>query len=287
MNCRRLLSQCCAVFAALLAANMHAQTAAVKPASAPGDFAPVDLFPFVTTIFSNAPQGNTWSYLPRGRVVLQGIPFKIDGKFEVTGMDGLKGGNDTIPTRVAGIPISRKAEKLVLLHATGYTEKDGTPLADMVLHYAGGKEQSIRIIYGVHVRNWYEDRYEKKRPLLDPNTAIVWSGGEDDDRNTPIRLHRTIVANPLPSEIIQSVDIVSLFSHSPAIIFALTTQNGGADLKPVTSAAAERVMRKGEQEPDAAYIRTMKIRPFRHARRRFSFLLLGRLQGECAGRSPF
>src|SRR4051812_25835154 len=103
-------------------------TAGSQPSetNAPGQFFAVDLSKFVTTVFSNAPQGNPWSYVPRGRQLFQGIPFQIDGKFEVTGMDGLKGGSDYIPTRVSGIPIGRKAENLLLLHATGYTEKDGT-----------------------------------------------------------------------------------------------------------------------------------------------------------------
>jgi len=226
-----------------------------------GEFFPVDLSRFVTTVFSNAPQGTTWSYLPRGLQVMGGIPFRIDGKFEVTGIEGLKGGNEYIPTRVSGIPIGRTAEKLVLLHATGFTEKDGTPLANLVLHYAGGKEQSLRMIYGVHVRNWYEDRYEKKKSLLDPNSTVVWNGDDDSERNTPVRLHRTIFANPLPNIPLESVDVVSLFSHSPPIIFALTIQNGGPDLKPITSSAAQHVINKGEREPDSTYARTMRVRP--------------------------
>src|SRR4051812_38628685 len=164
MKGRRLLSQCCAALLLLYPLSAVPQAAAPAAAKAAGDLVPVDLFPFVTMVLSNAPQGNIWSYLPRGRAMLQGIPFKIDGKFEVTGMDGLKAGNEYIPTRVTGIPIGRKAEKLILLHATGYTEKEGMPLAQLLLHYANGQEQSMRIIYGVHVRNWYEERYEKKHP---------------------------------------------------------------------------------------------------------------------------
>src|ERR1043166_2965422 len=194
MNPRRLISAICIcanAFGLLLAGEVGAQNlGGPNPGTnAPGEFVTVNLSKFVTTVLSNAPQGNIWNSLPRGRQLLQGIPFQIDGKFEVTGIDGLKGGNEYIPTRVTGIPIGRKAEKLLLLHATGYTEKDGTPLANLVLHYANGSEQSLRIIYGVHVRNWYEERYEKKKSLFDPNTVVAWSGTEDDsDRNSVIRL---------------------------------------------------------------------------------------------------
>src|SRR3954468_18703871 len=171
---------------ALIAAGQTARSQADET-NAPGEFFPVDLSKFVTTVFSNAPQGNPWSFVPRGRQLFQGIPFQIDGKFEVTGMDGLKGGSDYIPTRVSGIAVGRKADNLLLLHATGYTEKDGTPLANVVVHYASGAEQSLRIIYGVHVRNWYEERFDRKKPLFDPNTVVVWSGSDDDsERNTPI-----------------------------------------------------------------------------------------------------
>src|SRR5262245_5542766 len=213
MNHRRFLSRLwmAAALVSLGLSQIQAQEPApeAQPTNAPGQFFPVDLSKFITTVFSNAPSGNPWSYVVRGEKTLTGIPFKIDGKFEVTGMDAMKGNNEFIPTRVTGIPIGRKAEKLVLLHATGYTEKDGTPMAKLVLHYADGKEHSDRIIYGVHVRNWYEDRYEKKKPVFDPNSVIAWSGNDDDsERMSPIRLYRTTFANPRPDQIIQSVDVV-------------------------------------------------------------------------------
>src|SRR2546423_1782813 len=68
--------------------------------NAPAEYFPIDLARFITTVFSNAPPGNVWSYLPRGRQTLQGVPFQIDGKFEVTGMDALKGNNEFVLTRV-------------------------------------------------------------------------------------------------------------------------------------------------------------------------------------------
>ena len=203
------------------------------PATNGAQFFPVDLSRVVTMVFSNSPQGSTWSYLPRGQQIFQGVPFQIDGKFELTGTELLRSGT-FVPPKVTGIPIGRKAERLALLHGTGWTEKEGTPLGKIVLHYAkagnaaalesrgprsagsDGPEESLRIVYGVHVRNWYEeelfeDRFgRKKKPIADPNSVIAWSGNEDDpDRGTPFRLYRTTFINPRPNEVIESIDFVS------------------------------------------------------------------------------
>jgi len=227
----------------------------------PAEFFPLDLASFVTTVFSNAPAGNVWNSMPRGRTTLQGVPFKIDGKFEVTGMDALRNNAEFIPTKVSGIPAGRKAEKVVLLHSTGWTEQDGAPMAKLVLRYANGEERSLRIAYGLHVRNWYEDRYEKRKTLADPNSSVAWSGNDDDgERNTPLRLYKTTFENPLPAELIQSIDVVSLFSRATPIMVAITLQNGGLEQKEVTASGPRRLLRKALAEPDAFYRRRLKIR---------------------------
>lgn len=242
---------------------VHAQApAAQQPTNPPAEYFPIDLSKFVTTVFSNAPAGNIWGTLPRGEVKLEGIPFKIDGKFEVTGMDAMRNGNELIPPRVAGIPIGRRAEKLVLLHGTGWTEKDGEPMAKLVLHYANGEQRALRIAYGVHARNWYEDRNDNKRKgVYDPNSVVAWSANEDDpDRSSPLRFYRTTFGNPLPSEEIRSIDVVSLFSHSTPIILGLTLQNGGGAVKTVAATAPRRIIKKAMEKPDEAYNRTVKVR---------------------------
>ncbi len=260
---RRLLSRLFSqgVLLYLVAALHLVAAAAEEETGSPAEFAPIDLSRSITTVFSNAPPGNIWGNMPKGRQVIQGVPFNIDGKFEVTGMDALKGNNEFIPPRVGGIPIGRKAEKLVLLHATGWTEKDGRPMARLVLHYANGQERVLRIIYGVHVRNWYEDRYEKKKALADPNSSMAWSGSDDDSGSSSIRLYKTTFENPLPAEVIQSVDVVSLFSHSTPIIVALTLQNGGPEYKKLTATAPRHLLKKGMAQPDSLYSRTLKVRP--------------------------
>lgn len=242
-------------FAQAQAATEEAKT------NSPAEYFPIDLSPFITTVFSNAPPGNVWSLLPRGQQTLQGVPFKVDGKFEVTGMDSLKGNNESGRGRVAGIPLGRKADKVVLLHGTGWTEKDATPMAKVVLHYANGQERSFRIAYGIHLRNWYEDRSEKKKGIADPNSTVAWNGGdEESERSVAFRLYKTIFQNPLPGEVIQSVDFVSLFSHATPIIVGLTLQNGGPEFKSVNSTAFIRLFKKALSEPDSVYTATMKIR---------------------------
>jgi len=262
MNCHlRRLWQIAILLSFALSYAQGLDAAPQNPTNNPPEFFPIDLSRFVTTVFSNAPQGSMWNSMPHENKTFQGVPFKIDGKFEVTGMEALRNSSEYIPTRVSGIPIGRKAEKLVLLHGTGWVDKDGVPMAKLVLHYANGEERSMRIIYGVHVRNWYEERSERKKTLADPNSSVAWNSGEDDpDRGSPLRLFKTTFQNPLPDQAIKEIEFVSLFSHAPPLIVALTLQTGGPDLQPATTTAAKHIIKKGTTEPDSTYTRTLMVR---------------------------
>ena len=154
-------------------------------------FRSVNLTNFYTEIFNGtnagkSSSGNAATQLPQGEQTLDGIPYHIGGRLEVTGLDAARNG-DFRNAQVEGIPIGQKAARLHLLHGAAHGVKNGIPMSSLVLHYAGGETRSVRLTYGVHARNWMRDAGEKHSRLADPNSSLAWSnfGADSPATQTP------------------------------------------------------------------------------------------------------
>src|SRR5207247_1260670 len=97
---------------------------------------------------------------------------------------------DFFPTEITGLKIGGPVRRLHLLHGTMFADKDGTPVAKIVFHYADGTEESVRLGYGVHVRAWVTPRLEKHSTLFDPNSQVAWAD-TDEMRGNGTRLFQT------------------------------------------------------------------------------------------------
>src|SRR5436189_565451 len=118
------------------------------------DFQPLDLKRFYNGSLNEATQNV--SGVPQGKQVLGGTPFLIGGKIEVTGLDVASRG-EFLPPQITGIPIAQKFTRLHLLHGASHGQRDGTPLANLVLHYKNGQSRSISLAFVVHTRNCTEE----------------------------------------------------------------------------------------------------------------------------------
>ena len=165
-----------------------------------------------------------WSIPPRGRQSFDGTPFWVEGRIEFAGMTSAQD-KKFYQSRSTGIPVGLRGQKLHVLHAAGFPDKDGTPLAKIVLRYANGDQRTLRVVYGEQVRYWYHLPTEPNLDLRDPNSAIVWRlSREDSGFTSPLRLYRTTFDNPLPDQEITSLDIVSLFGRATLVVLALTLE---------------------------------------------------------------
>jgi protocatechuate 3,4-dioxygenase beta subunit len=183
---------------------------------------PISLEAFSRKPLSHYRSTDSWGIPPRGRQIIKGVPYLIEGKAEVTGMGAARDGT-FFPTRVTGIPVGAMGQTIHLLHGAGYDAKDGTPMAEMVLNYRNGAMRSLIISYGVHSRNWYEEAQERNRNVSDPHSAIGWYGSRQDTGFNPsLRLYTTAWRNPLPGEMIETIDFYSLFSRATPSFVALT-----------------------------------------------------------------
>ena len=208
------------------------------------------------------PAAAAWNALPRGRQTFGGVPFELEGRSQVTGMNAARVG-DFSPPRLAGIPIGRKATRLFLLHGTDDIEKDGVPIAKLVFHYADGRERSTRIGYGVHVRSWQKARSEKKTALADPGSSVAWTARSEETERAAagLRLFSTALENPRPNDEIRSIELVSLFSRATPVLFAITVEDVGADRPPPPAPPGSRAaMKRMNELADSVYARELKVR---------------------------
>src|SRR5436190_4027317 len=95
----------------------------------------VDLSP--VAIGAGEPAAREFSALPKGLQFFHGVPFRASLPVAVTGIEAARAG-DFFPPSIHDVPIGREARRLHLLHATSFADKDGTPLARLVFHYADG-----------------------------------------------------------------------------------------------------------------------------------------------------
>jgi len=100
---------------------------------------------------------------------------------------------------------------------------DGATIGRYVLHFAGGGEASLDIVFGSDVRDWWKSTDETK----DLKTAsVAWTGANPaaDAAGTSVRLFKRTYDNPKPDEVIESVDFVSTKGPSAPFLIALTTE---------------------------------------------------------------
>ncbi len=222
----------------------------------PKGFSLVDLTPFA--LGTEEPAARSFSSLPKGESRFHGVPFRVALPVVVTGVEAARVG-DFFPPSVTGIPIGRVSKRIHLLHATTFTEKDGTPLAKIVFHYANGGEATIRLGYGVHARAWIAPRLEKRAGLFDLNSQEAWAE-TDDRRGSSLRLFQTALENPRPTEVITHLDVVSLFSHATPFIAAITVEGAESGLAANRPPSARKPVRDLREFPDTVYRGELSVR---------------------------
>ena len=100
------------------------------------------------------------------------MPFKIDGRIDLTGMDAARNCSFT-PAEVLDIPVNKKARRLHLLHGALHGQREGIPLANVVLRFKNGEVRTVRLAFGVHARYCLDDIDAGKAPLFDPNSRVA------------------------------------------------------------------------------------------------------------------
>jgi hypothetical protein len=194
-----------------------------------GEVHPVDLKPFLgKTQFDHIGAG--W-LVPKGRQVINGVPFQVDGVVELSGTSArfVSVGR----TNVGNIPVNRAGERLHLLLAVsrgGFD--DGIAFAKLKLHYAGGEESAVDLKYGHHARDWFGPRHLADKELLDPETRLAWTADHPSaaSRDDQIRFFQTSVANPRPQATVHTISLESSGARGGLMLAGLSIGDSKSEL---------------------------------------------------------
>jgi hypothetical protein len=194
-----------------------------------GEVYPVDLKPFLgKTQFDHI--GAAW-LVPKGRQVINGVPFQVDGVVELSGTSArfVSVGR----TNINSIPVNRAGERLHLLLAVsrgGFD--DGTAFARLKLLYAEGEESAVDLKYGHHARDWFGPRHLADKELLDPETRLAWTADHPAaaSRDDQIRFFQTSVANPRPQATVRAISFESSRARGGLMLAGLSIGDRKSEL---------------------------------------------------------
>lgn len=177
--------------------------------------------------------------LPRGRQVVEGVPFQIDGIVEVAGSSARY--SNVGRTNINDIPLQGTFERLYLLAAASRDVNEGVVIANLTLHYADGSSTKLPIEYGRHVLDWMGPRHKGESPLVEPDSRVAWQVEHTaaSRRDDSLRLFYTTLPNPDPLKEVRSLDIISTRARGGLMVAALSTGPDRVERLPDTLSKVE------------------------------------------------
>lgn len=187
--------------------------------------------PKLTKKFGNDDREGNFLKLADRKKKLGGILFNItDGVIQLGNKVWVE-----MPTKVEGIPVNKNFVRLYILHATGYGGgpnkpgmawyvEDGTRIGEYRIHFADRSSETIPIVYGIDVRDWWFRQDEAKTT----RSKIVWEGEKELAKkyDCRLRLYLTTWTNPKPQTPVIAVDYCGRKQQTVAAPFcvAMTVQ---------------------------------------------------------------
>ena len=172
-------------------------------------------------------QGNNLADLPTGKQTFAGVPFEIGPKYLHLGSQAVTG----MPTKVEGIAVKQSAKRLHFLHAASHSgvhkndgsgQPDGSMIGKYVIKYEDGSVVDIAILYGDHLRDWWN--WDKSKPTSDAKVAWEGTNSYAQRFKITVRLFVTSWDNPSPEKTIASIDFESSNEQSAPMLVAVTAE---------------------------------------------------------------
>jgi hypothetical protein len=185
-------------------------TLGVAPASAPpGKFVFVSIESQanqkLTESFGSGTKGNDLAALKMGERTCAGVNFKIGEKLIQLGSKLLK---TERPNKVDAIKVDNTFAKLHILHSTEYGEggaqiPEGTTIAEYKVVYDDGATETIPVVYGQDVRDWwyYQGSKEVSRG------KVGWKGENEYSKTFDAEIHLYVLTweNPHAAKKVASI----------------------------------------------------------------------------------
>lgn len=168
---------------------------------------------------SGSRPANTLASLPKSVRAYLDIPFNIEDGLIQLGSQQLP----ERPAKVTDIKANLTAEKLHFLHAAAFYDENEVPIGSYVVHYTDGTSETIPIVNGKDVSDWWKYSFSK-----DPTQGkVAWKGENDAAKefDATLQLFLTTWTNPKPKIPIATIDYISTMDTSCApFCVAITAQ---------------------------------------------------------------
>jgi hypothetical protein len=167
--------------------------------------------------FAGGRAGNTLAELKQGRQTLEGSQFNIGEGFILLAGNRLQA---ELPQRVDGIPVHARFGTLHILHATAYSVADDTVIAQYVVHYEDKSRETIPVVYGKDVRDWWcHDGDEEPT-----RGKIAWTGSNELTASAggSLWLFCSTWKNPKPNQKVAAIDCVSMLTDAAPFVVAMS-----------------------------------------------------------------
>jgi RNA polymerase sigma factor (sigma-70 family) len=172
----------------------------------------------LTDNFHSGKEGNNLADLPTGMQTFADVKFSIGRGVIQLGSQKVK----DKPEKVEGIKVGQKFDKLHILHATGYYLDQEVRIGEYVIHYADKSKETIEIVYGKDVIDWYfyPDAKEPTRGKK------AWEGQNEPAKEykAVLRLYVTTWENPHPGKEVVSIDYISTLTDAAPFCVAMTVE---------------------------------------------------------------
>ncbi|HEY1861819.1 MAG TPA: hypothetical protein VGG61_15775 [Gemmataceae bacterium] len=133
------------------------------------------------------------------------------------------------PEKVEGIKIGSKFIKLHIIHACGYGGgpntkppgfvEDGTTIGEYKVYYDDKTTETIPIVYGEDVRDWWFGKDEKEPS----KSQVVWKSETEQSKKymCGTRLYLSTWKNPKPGKKVVSIDYIGRKTETGAAPFCV------------------------------------------------------------------
>ena len=160
--------------------------------------------------------------LTEGLVTLDGVVFDARGVVQARGRELAPSAG--FPDAVEGIIIGRRAAVIHFLQAAAWDVPEGTRIGHYIVHYGGGEDVSVPLIYGRNIRDWTTSGLPPAKPAMSEAPEVFRDRNQYLQR-TPgghARLFDFRWRNPRPDDEILSIDLVSGLTRSAPFLIALS-----------------------------------------------------------------
>jgi peroxiredoxin len=153
--------------------------------------------------FEGTSRPNNLAELPKGEQTLGGVKFRIGESL----VHVARGRRRDLPTEIKGISVNRTLMKLYILQGTQWGfAADGRLIGQYQVHYEDGTEETIPIVLGEDVRDWWNNDHSKAVT----RGKVVWVGQNRASRmnNRTLRLYLATWDNPHRDKKVVTIDLV-------------------------------------------------------------------------------